>query len=292
VQNEAGVDGQRAKRRLFACQATPPQENWPPHIVRAEIRNRVGNQGDIWAQAQDDKGVDGMWAVVYPPSWRPAEPGEELAVPPKRILLPPGSDGYGGQYTFAETGRYRIVLHAEDDESLLARPRELVVTLGGPTVGPGGNLRFGIPIAGYTTTVEVPAGAITATTTFTYTGFTDLSGLGNLTGLDDRFAFAGRRFTLEAYQYGALRPHLTFSRSITLTVRYSDADVAALDESTLSLWWWDGDTWSQDGLNIVARLTMTNVLIVTADHLSTFALFGQTPPQPNPRIFLPLVLRQ
>jgi subtilisin-like proprotein convertase family protein len=294
VQNETGVDGQRARRRLFACQATPPQENWPPHIVRAEVRNRIGNQGDIWAQAQDDKGVDGMWAVVYPPSWRPAEPGEELAVPPKRILLPPGSDGYGGQYTFAETGQYRIVLHAEDNESLLARPRELVVTLGGPTVGPENSLHFEIPIAGYTTTVAIPAEAVTATTTFTYTGFTDLGpsapSISDLRMTDLRFA--GRGFDLTAYQWGRPQPGFAFQRPITFTVRYSDADVAGLDESTLALYYYDGDTWSQDGLSAAAHFTATNELVVTAAHLSTFGLFGKAPVKSNPRVFLPLVLRK
>jgi hypothetical protein len=289
VQNEAGVDGQRAKRRLFACRVTPPRENWPPHIARAEVRNRTGNQGDIWAQAQDDKGVDGMWAVVYPPSWHPAEPSEALVISPKKILLPPDSDSeYGGQYTFAEIGRYRIVLHAQDTDDLLARPHELVVTLGGPTMGPKNSLRFEIPIEDTTTTVEVPTDAVTATTTFTYTGFTALAGLGNLPGLQ----FAGRGFDLIAYQWSQPQPGLTFQHPITFTIRYEDTDITDLDKRTLALYYHTGNIWSQEGLSFVDHITTTNEIIVTAKHLSSFALFGQTLSKSNPTVYLPLVLRQ
>jgi hypothetical protein len=77
-----------------------------------------------------------------------------------------------------------------------------------------------------------------------------------------------------------------------MTVRYSDADVAELDESTLALYYRDGDIWSQDGLSRVAHLTATNELVVTAGHLSTFALFGQTVSASTSCVYLPLVLRQ
>jgi hypothetical protein len=277
-------DGRAAAERLFACEVAPPQENWPPHITQAEVRNLTRNQGDIWATAHDDKNVDGMWAVVYPPSWRPAEPGGELIVPPKRILLPPGSDGYGGQYTFDEIGQYRIVLHAEDNENLLARPQELEVSIGGQSVGPEGDLDFDIPIGTLSVAVEVPASAVTATTTFIYTPTTDTPH----TSPPD-YGFAGRGFDLTAYQYGEPQPGFTFEQPITFTVRYSDEDVESLDEESLALFYRDGEAWRTDGLTVTRRLTETNEVVVRAGHLTEFGLFGQ---ERGYRVYLPLVLRE
>jgi hypothetical protein len=96
---------------------------------------------------------------------------------------------------------YRIVLHANDDGNLLARPRELMVSIGGPYAEPDTGLRLDIPIGGYTTTVDVPAGAITRTTTFSHTSFTTVPNLPAPEG----FAFAGRGFDLDAFQMGELQ---------------------------------------------------------------------------------------
>ena len=281
--NEPGQDGLLAMQRSFACSIAPPQDNWPPHITAAEIRDLSGNTGKIWAKAQDDSGVDGMWAIVYAPSWQPSQPGEEMIAEPDAVLLPPSEGGYGGLYTLSEIGVYRIVFHARDNGGLVARPRELKVAAGGPFVEPDTSLRIAIPIAGYTTTVDIPAGAVTRTTTFTYTPFSALS------SAPAGYAFAGRGFHLYAYQGGQLETAFDLARPITMTMRYSAGDVQRLAEETLALYYWDGSAWSTHGITLVERDTINHHLAATSMHLTQFALFGQERWQ---GVYLPLVLRQ
>ncbi len=85
--------------------------------------------GEIWAQVQDDVEVRWAWAVVYPPSWEPPPPGDELAAePPPLTLQPRGLDWYAGLYAgLDEVGMYRIVVYAEDQDGQSARPKELQV---------------------------------------------------------------------------------------------------------------------------------------------------------------------
>jgi hypothetical protein len=269
-------DGAVAARRGFACGASPVPTRWPPHIAEGEVRPVSGGRGEIWADIWDDGDIHEAWAVVYPPSYRPPEVEGEMIPEPLPVTLHPQEETwYGGLYgALDEVGRYRVVLNATDTEGLLARPHEVLISVGGESVEPDSGLRLEIPVGGLTTTVDVPSGVVTATTTFTHAGFTDLGDSPELSG----FNFAGRRFTLDAYQYGALRPHFTFSRPVTITVRYSEADMDRLNESTLALFYRDGDTWRQDSLAIIDHLTATNILTVVTMHLSEFALFAKPTP--------------
>jgi hypothetical protein len=128
-----------------------------------------------------------------------------------------------------------------------------------------------------------------APTTFTYTAFTDLSGFGNLTGLDDDYEFAGRGFDLTAYQGGAVQSDFAFEHPITITARYSDDDVKSLDEESLALFYRDGDAWRTDGLTVARRFTETNEVVVRAGHLTEFGLFGK---ERGYQVYLPLVMRE
>ncbi len=293
--NEPFQDGQLATQRAFACVVNVPQENWPPHITDAAFTHSVGNQVQLWAVAKDDEDVSGLWSLIYPPSWQRPRSGEEMVADPNPVILPQNQDNFGGDYVLqngVEFGMYRVVFHAQDNRNLVARPFQVKACIGDACVEPGTSQMVQIPIGDLTTTVEIPAGAVTATTAFTYTGFTDSPFAEGLLTEAPASTFAGRSFALTAYQYGDPQPGFTFMRSITITVHYSDADVAELDEGTLALYYRDGDIWSQDGLSRVAHLTATNELVVTAEHLSTFALFGQAVSVSTPRVYLPLVLRQ
>ena len=137
---------------------------------------------------------------------------------------------------------------------------------------------------GYTATVETPTGAVTETTTLSYTAFTVAPST-----LPTGYLFAGRGFHLRAYQYGQLVATLPFHHPVTLTVRYSDADVATLNEETLQLFFRDGGAWSTDGLVVVERDLQNRRLVLTTSHATEFALFGQ---EKRYTIYLPLVLRQ
>jgi hypothetical protein len=122
-----------------------------------------------------------------------------------------------------------------------------------------------------TTTVSVPAGAVTSTITLVYTPLYTASAPGG-------FSFAGHVFDLDAYQDNTLLPGFVFSQPVTITIHYSDADVAGLDENSLVLRYWTGSAWASDGISIIERNPAQNYVVFTITHLSEFALFGMVGP--------------
>ena len=84
--------------------------------------------------------------------------------------------------------------------------------------------------------VEVPAGAVTTTTTLLYTAHPTATA-------PSGFKFAGHAFALDAYRDGQKLSGLALSKPLTVTIRYTDADVAGIDENTLVLNYWDGSRW-------------------------------------------------
>jgi parallel beta-helix repeat protein len=71
-----------------------------------------------------------------------------------------------------------------------------------------------------------------------------------------------------------------FQTPVTITIHYSDADVAGLDESTLSLYHWTGSSW-EDAVDTCTpastyiRDTAGNVLQVAICHLSRWGMGGR-----------------
>jgi len=131
VPNET-EDRQEAALRGFAYPGTLGEERWSPYIVQAEVRGLSGGQGEIWAEVRDDEEVKWVWAVVYPPSYQPPESEEELGAEPLPVTLQSrGGNWYGGLYgEFDESGAYRVVVYAEDDEGLMGRPKQVQVWTG------------------------------------------------------------------------------------------------------------------------------------------------------------------
>ncbi len=132
------------------------------------------------------------------------------------------------------------------------------------------------------TTIQIPSGAVTETTelVFTERDYAHSSPAG--------YAFAGQGFQIEAYRSDGVHiPNYIFTKPITITVEYSNADIAIIsDENTLELRYWNGNTWSVNGITIIERDANNNRLVATVTHLSQFAMFGETH-----QIYLPLVLR-
>lgn len=104
------------------------EESWP-----SLIRNATGpanierNRGVIEATVLDDVNVDDVWAVIYSPNHVSPNDGEEMAqetgVLSTIVLQRKRNDRYAAEYPgFDERGVYRIVIYAEDEEGLLARP--------------------------------------------------------------------------------------------------------------------------------------------------------------------------
>lgn len=131
--------------------------------------------------------------------------------------------------------------------------------------------------------VVIPAGAITTTATLTYT---------EQTVPDDRvggLAFANRAFTLDMIDDQGT-PITAFTAAFTITLRYEDSDWQAAgiaDETSLNLYYWDGDIWAPVLPCAGCTLDVVgNVITARLDHLTEFALVGRTT-----RIYLPLITR-
>lgn len=180
-----------------------------------------------------------------------------------------------------------------DDE---ARPFGLGPDLGADewatietTVEPSSPSTITATVGGLTTTVEIPAQAVTQTTTLKYTALATTR-YGSPAG----FAFAGRAFDLDAYDGETFLSNFTFSRSVTITIHYAHADVVGLHEGTLALEYWSESTGAWEDAastctpsSIYDRHPDDNWLAVPICHLSQFALFGRE----QKEVYLPLVLR-
>jgi hypothetical protein len=72
----------------------------------------------------------------------------------------------------------------------------------------------------------------------------------------------------------------SFAAPVTITIHYSDDDIAGLDESTLRIVYWTGTAWAETADTCVppsgyVRDLANNVLSVAACHLTEFAMVGE-----------------
>jgi hypothetical protein len=185
------------------------------------------------------------------------------------------------EYTWDQPGAYSLTVTAENCGGLASGSQLILV---GSVVtapvdpGSGGSLVY-TDTEGLTTTVQVPAGAVNEPIDLVY--------LPQEPGSPPAgFAFAGQGFHLEAFREGALIPGFVFSAPVTITIHYSDADVAGVDEESLALTYWTGSEWEDAACGTVAREIEENWLAVPICHLTEFGLLGETR-----RVYLPLVVR-
>jgi hypothetical protein len=76
-----------------------------------------------------------VWAVVYPPAFVEPEPTQDGTTPalnvPTATLALAGPDLYSVAYSgFTQTGRYRLVVYAQDGDGNQALPQGLQVCVG------------------------------------------------------------------------------------------------------------------------------------------------------------------
>jgi hypothetical protein len=130
--------------------------------------------------------------------------------------------------------------------------------------------------------LEVPAGAITRTTTLSITPTLATSNGG--------VAFAGHAFSLSATYNGAEVPEFATTKPMTVTIRYSDEDISVVsDESGLLLKVWTAKGWQAAGQTCAApvperRTPALNQVTAEICRGGTFALFG-----PTHQLYLPVV---
>ena len=115
------------------------------------------------------------------------------------------------------------------------------------------------------TSVTFPQGAVSQITTITYTT-TQATSTGSLTGI-------GHFFDMSAVISGTNTPVTSFNKTYTITVEYTDVQRGPAIESTLSLYSWNGSSWSPVPSN---RDPVNNVVTAVLDHMTRFAVLGET----------------
>jgi hypothetical protein len=123
-------------------------------------------------------------------------------------------------------------------------------------------------------TVVVPPGSVTSTVTL---GFATREAVTDTAGL----SFASLSFDLTAFENGQPLPEFTFAEPLTVTIRYSDQDIAGLNEQSLLLFYWDEaqHAWVDAASTCTPRSAyqrhpQDNWLALPICHLSTFGLFS------------------
>ena len=173
-------------------------------------------------------------------------------------------------------------------QPLMAWVDEYTVASASPTtmtVDPaGGGTLVYTDTQGNLTTLDVPPNAVTDVTTIALTPVDAVS-------LPQGMSFGGHAFDLDAFRNGALIPGFTFRQVTTLTIEYSDADVARLDEETLALYRWTGSEWEEIGERPPETYTLDIENNVLTAHLLGFSRFSTMGVGISHDIFLPVVLR-
>lgn len=128
-------DAAVAAQRSFTYANTLAPEEWPPHIFSVTAPVAVHNyRGLFRADVRDDVFVRAVWGVVYPPDYTPPATGEQLQPETLPIFLftrTGDEEIFEGVFTgFTQRGTYRVIIHAEDNRGLVARPVEVFVNVG------------------------------------------------------------------------------------------------------------------------------------------------------------------
>lgn len=131
------------------------------------------------------------------------------------------------------------------------------------------------------TTYTFPPSTFTDTVIITHTAraSSDAPSLNTLAGIDHFFDVTA------VYSSTNLPAQPAASHTYTVAVEYTDAEKGPVIEETLGLYWWSGSAWSQQGISSTVNIT-DNVVIAQVDHLSLFAVLGETH-----RVYLPIVMR-
>ena len=119
-----------------------------------------------------------------------------------------------------------------------------------------------------TTTLEIPAGAVTQTTELRYTP---------TPGVDGRprnLIEIGHSFELTALISDTRESLTALDDDYTVAVSYGDTELGVAIEGTLALYYWDGSQWVKEPSSTVN--TAANVVQATPSHFSEWAVLGDT----------------
>lgn len=202
----------------------------------------------------------------------------------------PGSDSF----SFQPNGSFSVTMppsyvgvqeftYAVSDgtgESNIARVRLRIVPIDVvATAQPGQptTLSYSDP-GGGAVSVQIPAGALSQATQLIFKSRAESSGRGGLRQ-------AGISFTLTGYRNFAEVAGLTFQQPVTITITYTDADVAGIAEDELQVFFYDParGTWADQGITVTARDPANNQITAQITHLTEFGLGTIN------RLYLPIV---
>jgi uncharacterized repeat protein (TIGR01451 family) len=153
------------------------------------------------------------------------------------------------------------------------------------TINPsGGSFIVYTDTRGLTTTLDVPADAVSGTTDLRFTPVFSLAG-----PISPELGLAGNAFDFDAYLNSVYVDGFTFSETVTMTIPYEPDDLIGIETNTLALYRWVPPVWQLVGVRNGEGQTLDtvhNLLIVQLNGLSHFAKMGI-----SHKIYLPLVLR-
>jgi probable HAF family extracellular repeat protein len=172
---------------------------------------------------------------------------------------------------WAQTGSKRVMV-AVTSALGAAGKASLAVDIGDVLVQPpnGSGAQIGYTFApGRTVGITIPAGAVPGGTQLLFTALPqpDTSPV---------YKFAGMAFKLDAYTGGQRQVGFVFDQPVTVTLHFTAADVAGLEESDIRLYYQQDSAWIDAALtcrpaNPYVRDLVQHTLSVQVCHLSTFA---------------------
>lgn len=159
------------------------------------------------------------------------------------------------------------------------------------TAGKGGAMAFADADGSTSHLVEVPDGAVTDTITLK----------AQVTPLGDSITIGlqpvGSAFIIDAYQAGERLDSFAFAKPFTVTIQYSDAEIAGLNEADLKLFYFDeaSHQWLDAATSCAPTSTYdrrpdANQFAVAICHLTKFGVFTQSAASAA-QVYLPLVQR-
>jgi hypothetical protein len=97
------------------------------------------------------------------------------------------------------------------------------------------------------------------------------------TGNSGNLQLANLAFDLSAYVNDNKLEDFVFSEPVTVTINYSEQVLGDFAPATLQLLFLEGDSWSDEGIELVSHDTENRRFVVRLSHLTEFAFFAASP---------------
>lgn len=252
IDGGAMYEDARAGSSISDIYATTKVVTYTDYIPNDNIAVRPGVPADIRQQI-----VSGLQAIVKEPAWpdimsrlygwEDVAPTSDSAYDPVRDLI---------EFVGLELDK-------------CAKTTNVTAAAGGYLANAGGD--------GLTTTIQVPAGAVSNTVRLSFTP------IDALTHIPDGRLEIGHAFDLTGVVSGTTQTVTSLTAAYTITVPYLPSQLQGTVEAELGLYWWDGTMWVKEPTSHVEIIG--NQVTATPNHFSIFAIIGSN------RTYLPLIMQ-